>query len=417
MMHRPLAAAATRAALCLSLAAGAAACRRAAPDATPAPAASAALEGAIGTRVLVVERASGSLAVYDYAERKLLEHRIEGLGDLKHATVTMTPDLRWGFLATRSGMLTRIDLQTLQPTGKLQTSENSIDNAVSHDSRTVAVAEYAPGGLTLVDARTMTVRAKLAGEFVKDGKTLPSRVTGVVDIPGNRFACALIEGQQIWIVDPNRAADPIVQRIPSGEGLAYDAMVTADGRHYVVGKLGAATVSVLDLSRPEAGVREVSLADPAAPTEAAVPRKLPHMASWAQAGRWVFVPLVGEKRLAVLDRDTFAFSRSVPVRGHPVYAVRSPTEREVWVSFSGEADDAWIDVIDVATLTVARSFEVGKRIYHLDFTPRGSHALVTANGADQLLLLDATTYAVVDRVRVPSPSGVFGAWRAFRLGL
>ena len=36
----------------------------------------------IGSRVFVVERASGSLAIYDYVERKLLPQRITGLGDL-----------------------------------------------------------------------------------------------------------------------------------------------------------------------------------------------------------------------------------------------------------------------------------------------------------------------------------------------
>ena len=56
--------------------------------------------GGIGSRVFVVERASGSLAVYDFVERKLLPKRITGLGNLRHATMIFSPDLRYGYLAT-----------------------------------------------------------------------------------------------------------------------------------------------------------------------------------------------------------------------------------------------------------------------------------------------------------------------------
>ena len=365
------------------------------------------LSGNLGTRVLVVERASGSLAAYDWAERTLLPVRIEGLGDLHHATMTFGPDLRWGFLATRSGRLVRIDLATLTVDGEVQTSKNSIDLGITHDGRTIGVAEYIPGGVTLVDALTMKIKSRIPSS---------SRVTGMVDAPGNKLICVLIEGQEIWILDP-AATNPVVRKVPSGAGMPYDAMITADGRNYIVGKLGTDGIAVLDLEKPEAGVREISLRDPEQPPEVGTPKKLPHMASWAQAGRYLFVPLVGERRLAVLERETFSFLRSVNLRGHPVYAVRSPSEREVWVSFSGEENDAWVDVVDTQTLAVKRSIRVGRRVYHLDFTPRGSHVLVTANADDELVLVDATTYAIVDRKKLRSPSGIFGPFRAFRIGL
>lgn len=373
--------------------------------------------GSLGTRVFVVERSSGSLAVYDYAARELAPERIEGLADLSHATMTFSPDLRWGFLATRGGKLHRIDLSTLKVDGEVATSSNSIDNAVSHDGKTIAVAEYVPGGVSIVDTATLEVRQRHEATFLLDGKPTSSRVTGMVDAPGNRFVCVLIEGREIWILDASQPGAPITHRIPAGEGMPYDAMITPDGRYYVVGKLDAAQVAVLDLARPEAGVREVLLEDAEMFRKRNTPAKLPHMASWAVAGSNVFVPLVGEERLAVLDRRTFGYVTSVPLRGHPVYAVRSPSEREIWVSFSGEEDDPFIDVIDAETLAVTHTIEVGKRVYHFDFTPRGSHVIATGNGADRLVLIDATTYQVVDEERLRSPSGVFGAWRAFRLGL
>jgi len=381
--------------------------------------------GGIGSRVFVVERASESLAVYDIAERKLLPKRISGLGNLRHATMIFSPDLRYGYLATRSGQVSRINLETLERDGVVFTSKNSIDNAISQDGRYIATAEYVPGGLTILDAESMVVLKKHEATFTVGGtvggnvggKQLPSRVTGAVDAPGNRFVCVLIEGAEIWIIDASKPDFPIEHRIKTQQGNPYDAMITPDGRYYVVGHMESDRVSVLDLTRPEAGIREVSLRDPNRGYDKDTPVKLPHLASWAVAGKWIFVPLVGEDRLAILDRATWEFAQSIPLRGHPVYAVRSPTEREVWVSFSGEEDDAFVQVIDVDTLAVKDTLRVGRRIYHMDFTPRGSHVLISANRDNKLFLVNASTREIEDSVDVESPSGIFGVWRAFRIGL
>jgi protein NirF len=373
--------------------------------------------GGVGSRVFVVERETGSLAVYDYVAKKLLPKRITGLGNLRHATMIFSPDLRYGYLATRGGQVSRIDLEKVEKAGVVVTSENSIDNAIGRDGHVIATAEYVPGGVTIIDAHTLEVLAKHRATYEVEGKRYPSRVTGIVDAPGGRFVCVLIEGAEIWIIDASREGFPIEHRIPTGQANPYDAMITPDGRYYVVGHMRSDRVSVLDLEDPAAGVREVSLRDPEVEYERGSPVKLPHLASWAVAGGSVFVPLVGEDRLAVLDRETWEFERSIPLRGHPVYAVRSPTEREVWVSFSGEEDDAYVQVIDVETSSISDTIEVGRRIYHMDFTPRGSHVLISANRDNKLFLVNASTRRIEDEVELNSPSGIFGVWRAFRIGL
>jgi protein NirF len=372
----------------------------------------------VGSHVFVVERDSGRLAVYDLVQRRLLPKRIAGLGDLRHATMIFSPDLRYGYLATRGGQLSRIDLETLERAGEVLTSESSIDNAISQDGRFIATAEYLPGGVTILDARTLELKTRLKATANQGGQTLNSRVTGIVDAPGNRFVCVLMEGKEIWVIDASKLDFPIEHRVRlRNEAMPYDAMITPDGRYYVVGHFESDRVSLLDLTHPEKGVREVSLRDPKRSYTREAPAKLPHLASWAVAGQWIFVPLVGEMRLAVLDRKTFEFSQSIALRGHPVYAVRSPTEREIWVSFSGEKDDAFVQVIDVDSLAVTHTIELAPRIYHMDFTPRGSHVLVSANGANKLLLVNASTHEVEDTEELTSPSGIFGVWRAFRIGL
>ena len=158
---------------------------------------------------------------------------------------------------------------------------------------------------------------KHPASFEISGQRVASRVTGVVDAPGNRFVCVLIEAAEIWVIDASKPDFPIQHRIKTRQDNPYDAMITPDGRYYVVGHMKSDRVSVLDLTQPEAGIREVSLRDPNRDYDKAMPVKLPHLASWAVAGNWIFVPLVGEDRLAVLDRATWEFSRVHPAARSP----------------------------------------------------------------------------------------------------
>ena len=194
-----------------------------------------ALAGGPGTEVYVVERASESLAVYDFADRALLPQRIEGLGNLRHAIMTFSQDLRWGYVATRNGLLSRIDLAAKVVDKEVQTSQNSIDIAISQDGRWVAVAEYAPGGLTILDAQTLEVAHRFQADVI-GGSTAPdaprSRVTGIVDAPGNRFVCVQMEAGEVWIVDTTGGQFRIEHRIKTPNNLPYDAMITPDGRNY-----------------------------------------------------------------------------------------------------------------------------------------------------------------------------------------
>jgi len=72
---------------------------------------------------------------------------------------------------------------------------------------------------------------------------------------------------------------------------------------------------------------------------------------------------------------------------------------------------------DVLVPTVTDTIEVGRRIYHMDFTPRASHVLISANADEKLFLVNAVTHEIEDVVELDSPSGIFGVWRAFRIGL
>ena len=73
---------------------------------------------ATGGLGLVVEGATGSLLVVDRINRTAIG-RIEGLGDLSHASLTYSPDERFAYVFGRDGGLTKVDMLTRSIAGRV----------------------------------------------------------------------------------------------------------------------------------------------------------------------------------------------------------------------------------------------------------------------------------------------------------
>src|SRR5690554_6391992 len=87
---------------------------------------------------VVIERATGSVALVDTSAKTVLRH-IEGLGDLSHPSVTFTRDPRYAFVFGRDGGLTQLDLLIGEVVHCGIQSGNSIGGAIPQDGRFVAV--------------------------------------------------------------------------------------------------------------------------------------------------------------------------------------------------------------------------------------------------------------------------------------
>ena len=101
---------------------------------------------ATGDLGLVIERATGSLVLVDRSDRAAVG-RIEGLGDLSHASLTYSPDERFAYVFGRDGGLTKVDILTREIVARTVQAGNSIGGAISDDGRLVAVSNYEPGGV------------------------------------------------------------------------------------------------------------------------------------------------------------------------------------------------------------------------------------------------------------------------------
>jgi protein NirF len=353
---------------------------------------------------LVVERASGRVMLIETTGRSTLA-RIEGLGDLSHASVVFSRDARYAYVFGRDGGLTKVDLLRARIERRIIQSGNAIGGAISQDGRLVAVANYTPGGIRIFDAATLEPLSEVS---------TGAKVVGIADAPGNRFVFSLFEAGEIWIVDASDSRNPQVTKIRAIGKQPYDGFVTPNGRHYIAGLYGEDGLALVDLWNPQQGARRIL--DGYGRGEEPLPVfKMPHLRGWAVAGRYIFLPAVGRHEVLVLDSVTWREAARIPVHGQPVFAVAQPGGRRVWVNFAFPRNDA-VQVIDVAEMRVMRSLRPGRTVLHLEFTPRGEQAWVSSRDDDAVVVYDTASFAERARLAADKPSGIFLTSRAAMTG-
>jgi protein NirF len=362
---------------------------------------------------LIIERATGSVLVIDHSEYEILG-RVEGLGDLSHASVVYSRDARYGYVFGRDGGLTKVDLLTQTIVNRVIQSGNSIGGAISQDGRYVAVSNYEPGGVNIFDSRTLENVLTLPATYTTaSGEQDQSKTVGLVDAPGNQFVFSLFEAGEIWTVDMV-SQPPVVSRHPAGKQ-PYDALITPDGRYYIAGLFGEDGLSMMDLWAPEQGVRSI-LPDYGKGEQRLPVYKMPHLEGWAIADGHAFVPAVGRHEVLVATMDDWSMVQRIPVQGQPVFVMASPDNRQIWVSFAHPDNDV-VQVIDAQTREIIRSLEPGKSVLHMEFTPRGEEVWVSSRDSDRITVYSTRTLEEVATLPARKPSGIFFTSRAHALGL
>jgi protein NirF len=359
---------------------------------------------------IVIERASGSVEVVSTTTRSVLG-RVEGLGDLSHASAVFSRDGRYAYVFGRDGGLTKVDLLAMRIDRRIVQAGNSIGGAISQDGRFVAAQNYEPGGIKVFDADTLDLVADVPADFGTDGRR--SKVVGLTDLPGQRFAYALFDAGEIRVTDLSDPQAPKTERFPAGRQ-PYDGLVTPDGRHYLAGLFGEDGIALLDTWQMAQGSRRIM--DHYGRGEEKLPVfKMPHLRGWSVAGTRAYLPAVGRHEVLVVDTTTWKEVGRIPVKGQPVFAIARPDGRQVWVNFA-LPDNNWVQVIDTSTGQVVKTFEPGKAILHMEFTPRGEAVWLSARDDDRISIYDTATLQLLATLPAQSPSGIFFTSRAGRTG-
>ncbi|GAA3899879.1 heme d1 biosynthesis protein NirF [Halomonas cibimaris] len=374
---------------------------------------------------VVVERAAGRIAVVDTSAHRVLE-RVDGLGDLSHASVKFARDGRFAFVFGRDGGLSRVDLLSGEITHRIIQSGNSIGGAISQDGSLVAVSNYEPGGVRIFDSQTLEPVAEFPALYEDDsGEEQRSRVVGLVDAPGNRFVYSLFDAGEIHVVDINQesgageaqggeAAFDVTRFTDIGKK-PYDALIGLDGRYYIAGLFGEDGLAMLDLWHPENGVTRI-LPDYGRGEERLPVYKMPHLEGWTMAGRQAFFPAVGRHEVLVADTADWSLADRIPVHGQPIFVMSRPDKRQLWVNFAHPNNDV-VQVIDTEKREVIATLSPGEAVLHMEFTPKGEQVWVSARDSDRVTVYDTRTLEEVARLKSASPSGIFFTDRAQRIGL
>jgi len=361
---------------------------------------------------VVVERERGTLLVVEHSSDQIL-CRVEGLGDLSHASAVFSRDARYAYVFGRDGGLTKVDILAGKITHRVIQGGNSIGGAISQDGSLIAVSNYEPGGVKVFSSADLSLVADIPATFA--GAEKGSKTVGLVDAPGNQFVFSLFEGAATWVADLSAPSQPKITKYTGIGKQPYDALISGDGRYYIAGLFGEDGMALLDLWRPDKGVRRI-LPEYGRGEEKLPVYKMPHLEGWAVAGDLIFFPAIGLHQVLVANKATWEQVARIELKGQPVFAMARPDGRQVWVNFAFP-DNNWIQVIDVPSLQVIKTLDVGKGALHMEFAPRGEEVWLSIRDADQVHVYDTATVRQVSRLDVEKPSGIFFTARAHKIGL
>lgn len=359
---------------------------------------------ATGDLGLVIERATGSLVLIDRSDRAAVG-RIEGLGDLSHASLTYSPDERFAYVFGRDGGLTKVDILTRQIVARTVQAGNSIGGAISDDGKLVAVSNYEPGGVKVFDANTL----ELVADIPAAGKTI-----GLVDVPGRRFAWTIWDTGEVFLGDFS-GAEPVITPLGNAGKNPFDAVLTDDAHTYLVGLFGEKGVTSFDLwdSAPKP---QKFLTDYGRDGEDMPVYKMPHLQGWAFTEGQYALPAVGRHEILWVDRASQQTVATTPVHGQPVFIIAQPASPYVWVNFATPLNDT-VQVVDSRTHEVVATLTPGKAILHMEFAPRGAEVWISSRDDNKVLIYDTRTREKVAEIAAEAPSGIFFTARAHQTGL
>ncbi|MBM3522706.1 MAG: protein nirF [Alphaproteobacteria bacterium] len=363
-----------------------------------------------GDLALVIERAAGRALVFETTTPAML-HRVDGLGDMSHASAVFSRDARYAFVFGRDGGLSKIDLLRGTLVARVVQSGNSIGGAISQDGRVVAVSNYDPGGVRLFDAATLAPLGDIPA-IGADGTR--SKVVGLVDAADGLLCFALYDAGEIWTADIADPRAPKVMRYRDVGRLPYDGIATPDGRFYVAALFGEDGVALLDLWSPERGVRRIL--DGYGRGEEPLPvYKMPHLEGWASVGPYGFLPAVGRHEILVVSLEAWREVDRIAVHGQPVFAIARPDGRQVWVNFAHPHNDV-VQVIDVPSRRIVATLRPGRAVLHMEFAPRGEQVWLSVRDADRIDVYDPRRLERLTSLPAEKPSGIFFTARAGRVG-
>ncbi len=317
-----------------------------------------------------------------------------------HGGPKFSPDGRFVYFMSRDGWIEKFDIWSLQKIGEVRAGVNSRNIALSSDGKTIAVANYLPKSLVLLNADDLSL-IRIFDAADTNGRA--SRVSAVYQArPRDSFVVALKDAPEIWEI-PTGTQDFALRRIATDEPL--DDFFFDPSYAHVFG------------SAREGAASKVYALDTGAQVKAMALPGLPHLGSgisFAWRERPVMVtPHLKSGMLSVIGMDDWSLIKTVATPG-PGFFVRSHENSPfAWTdSMMSKAKDT-MSILDKRTLEIVRSItpSPGKTAAHVEFDRYGRKVLVSVwEDPGELVVYDAATFAELKRIPMRKPSGKYNIY-------
>ena len=373
---------------------------------------------------LVVEQGDHHVSVLD-GDRMERVHRFASRFAL-HGGPKFTPDGRFVYFASRDGWITKYDIWNLTPIAEIRAGINTRNLAVSSDAKVIAVANYLPHSLVLLDGDLNLIKVIEAKDAAGEHS---SRVSAVYDAaPRKSFVAALKDVPELWEI----SYDPEAEAVATGyihdyqykegsfvpgylnprrtllDDVLDDFFFTQDYTE-VMGtarKTHQGQVVNLDVRRK---IADLAISG------------MPHLGSgitWQWEGRTVMAsPNLKEGKISIIDMKDWSLLAEVKTLG-PGFFMRSHENSPY----------AWIDSMmsrdgrDTLQILDKRSFEIvgtvrepGKTLAHIEFERNGRYAIASLMEMDgAIIFYDANTWQEIKRLPASKPIGKYNVFNKTR---
>lgn len=337
-----------------------------------------------------------------------------------HGGPKFSPDGRYVYIMSRDGWVQAYDIWSLQEIGRVRAGLNSRNIAISKDGKWLAVANYLPMTLSILDAATLKPQKIIP---VKGRYGAPSRVSAVYQAPPrDSFVLALKDIPEVWEISTSEN--------PPHTGWVHDTRV--EGPPDIVRRFPVRRMRVdhiiddfffdqnyeflIGASRETEQAKVLDLAYGHKVAEIDLPG-MPHLGSgitWERDGaRIMATPHLREGVISFIDMTTWQTIKRLKTLGPGFFMRSHETSPHVWADvFFGPDRDA-MHVIDKQTLKIVTTLRPvpGATVAHVEFTRDGSHALVSVWEEDgAVIVYDATTLKEVTRLPMRKPSGKYNVF-------
>jgi protein NirF len=328
----------------------------------------------------VVERAGGSLGVLSHNK---LTGRIKHIGNATHVIVYFGK--HYGYALSRNGCLSKIDAKTNVIIRQKKVSNDTVDFSLSKDF--IAVANYKPKDVIVLNKNLKIIKTVSTG----------SRNIGV-EFYKNYLIFELMDKDQIWVANISKGFK-VIKKIKDIGKLPIDALMS--GHDYIAAFLLGRKFGVLNLNTLKYHIVTYG-------GKGNFINQIPHYGIYSVYNGKAFIPAVGEKKLIIMNLKTQKETGSINLIGYPIFIIFSPNFRFIAVNYSGNKHN-YLTLIDAKDMKIMKNIKAGRRIMFMSFS--GNSRLIYASDyfGNSVNVFNVHTGKELDKIPVPSPSGIFMA--------